>query len=457
MPENKKENQEILKAINAFSQNNFKEAEKICAHVLTTEDNADANHIIGCIRMGEKKYEESISFFNKALKSSPENIGILISLGCVLSSKKDYEGSILVFKKVIKFKDDIAQVYFYLGEAQRKTEKLEDALVSFKKCLVLSPDHISCQLLIGIMYEELKKFDQAKESYKSCIRTNPNFPEAHIYLGMCYLLTGQYKDGWKEFQWREKLKNKIYQKQFPKPEWQNEDLTNRTLVVIAEQSIGETFQYIRFVKQLAIEGAKIIVIAPDEIVDILKQQKWISDIISYDDPLPEYDFYIYMINIARNLEWSPKMDTQKHPYLAAKKLKFSHYVKGKKNIGFMNEADSSLPNYELIRLPEDKIISILNSSKHNIIDLSKGYNFLELSSIIQHLDLVITIESDLCHLAGSLNIDTWLALSVVPKFTWDLNYKKDTPWYPSVELFRQETYRDWDIVLSNIEKRLENV
>ena len=119
MSENKIENQEILKAINAFSQNNFKEAESICMQVLSDENNADANHIIGCIRMGEKKYVESIGFINKALKQKPDDIGILISLGCVLSSKKDYKESILIFKKIIKLKDDIAQVYFYLGEALR--------------------------------------------------------------------------------------------------------------------------------------------------------------------------------------------------------------------------------------------------------------------------------------------------------------------------------------------------
>ncbi len=457
MSENKIENQEILKAINAFSQNNFKEAESICMQVLSNENNADANHIIGCIRMGEKKYDESIGFINKALKQKPDDIGILISLGCVLSSKKDYKESILIFKKIIKLKDDISQVYFYLGEALRKTEKLEDALVSFKKCLSISPDHIGCQLLIGIMYEELKKFDQAIESYKSCIQTNSDYPEPHIYLGMCFLLTGNYDEGWKEFQWRSKLKQKIYQIEFTKPEWKNEDLTNKTLVVIAEQSIGETFQHIRFVKQLAMEGARIIVVAPDDIIDVLKQQKWISDTIGYDDQIPEHDFYIYMINIARNLEWNPKMDTQKHPYLTAKKQEFTNCIKGKKNIGFMNKADISLPNYNQIRLPEDKINTIFKKSGHNIIDLSLGYNFSELSSILQQLDLFITIESDLCHLAGSLGVNTWLIIPVVPKYTWDINFKKSTPWYPCIELFRQEIYGDYNSVLKNIEQRLTDV
>ena len=164
-----------------------------------------------------------------------------------------------------------------------------------------------------------------------------------------------------------------------------------------------------------------------------------------------------MINIARNLEWNPKMDTQKHPYLTAKKQEFTNCIKGKKNIGFMNKADISLPNYNQIRLPEDKINTIFKKSGHNIIDLSLGYNFSELSSILQQLDLFITIESDLCHLAGSLGINTWLIIPVVPKYTWDINFKKSTPWYPCIELFRQETYGDYNSVLKNIEQRLTDV
>ena len=102
MSENTVQKPEVIKAINAFSQNNFKEAEQICLELLSRDSDADANHIIGCIRMGQRKFDESISYINKSLEISPDNIGTLISLGCALSSKKDYLESIQVFKKIIK-------------------------------------------------------------------------------------------------------------------------------------------------------------------------------------------------------------------------------------------------------------------------------------------------------------------------------------------------------------------
>ena len=112
MSESPMQKPEVIKAINAFSQNNFKEAEKICLELLSRDDDADANHIVGCIRMGQRKFDESISYINKSLAITPDSIGVLISLGCVLSSKKDYMESIKVFNKVIKLKSDVSQVYF---------------------------------------------------------------------------------------------------------------------------------------------------------------------------------------------------------------------------------------------------------------------------------------------------------------------------------------------------------
>ncbi|MEC7864929.1 MAG: tetratricopeptide repeat-containing glycosyltransferase family protein [Pseudomonadota bacterium] len=447
--------EQITKAINAFSQKRFDEAEGICLKILSENNNSDANHILGCIRMSEGKYDESISYINKSLSVNPEDIGTLISLGCALSSKKDYKESILVFKKVVSLKDDISQVHFYLGESYRQIQKFEDSLDSFKKCLSLTPDHIGCQLMIGIIYEELKKFDQAINFYKSCIETYPDYIEPHINLGMCLLLTGNYSEGWNEYEWRLKLPAQVYEMKMTNPKWTGQDISNKTLLVIAEQSIGETFQYIRFAKQLAMEGAKVIVMSQTEAIQILKQQKWILDVIDYEDTA-EYDFYTYLISIPKILEWSPAMDTQKFPYLTV--AKNSNKVIGNgKNIGVIMKADNSLSNYKQINIPEDQSKSIFETTDHNIIDLSVFDNIVELSEVIKDLDLLISIESDVVHLAGSLNIPTWVLLPVVPKHTWDLSYKDTTPWYPSVRLFRQESRDDWTGVIKEVKERLNSV
>ena len=457
MPENPIQKPEVIKAINAFSQNNFKEAEKICLELLSRDNDADANHIVGCIRMGERKFDESISYINKSLEVSPDNIGTLISLGCVLSSKKDYLESIQVFKKIIKLKDDISQVHFYLGEAYRQTLQHEKSLSSFKKCLEITPDHIGCQLMVGVIYEELKKFNQAIDFYKACINTYPEYIEPHINLGMCYLLTGNYTEGWNEYEWRLKLQAQVYEIKFKKPCWVGQDVSGKTLVIATEQSIGEILLFIRFAKQLALDGAKIIMMTQGELKKILESQKWIDKVISYDDEIPDCDYYTYLLSIPKVLEWNPKMDTQTHPYLEIDKENFSEILPDKRNIGYLLNPDMNSSASKQTVIPEKDISSLISNKSFNFINLDQIKDIDILAGIIQNLDLVICIESDLAYLAGSLNIPTCLILSAVPKYLWDLSYKSTTPWYPSLELFRQETSGDWTNVVNEIQGRLVNV
>ena len=448
--------EQITNAINAFSQKKYSKAEEICSQILSKNDNADANHIIGCIRMSQGNYKESILFIKKSLDINPNDIGALISLGCALSSKKDYRESIIAFKKVINLKEDISQVHFYLGEAYRQIEKFNDALDSFKKCLSLTPDHIGCQLMVGIIYEELRKFDQAISFYKSCIETYPDYIEPHINLGMCLLLTGNYKEGWKEYEWRRKLPAEVYNLQFTNPEWTGQEVLNKRILIIAEQSIGETFQYIRFAKQLAVEGAEVILMSQPETLNILSHQDWIKEVIEYGDTT-DYDYFVYLISIPKVLEWSPDMDTQVFPYLNIKNDTVAETVSTQKNVGVMINSNSSLSNYKQISVPQDDLNLIFQKSGHNIVDLEKFDDFDDLSGVMKNLDLVVSIESDLVHLAGALNIDTWIMLPIVPKHTWDLSYKDTSPWYPSVKLFRQEMTGDWSGVMKKIEDKLSDV
>ena len=457
MSENPVQKPEVIKAINAFSQNNFKEAEQICLELLSRDSDADANHIVGCIRMGQRKFDESISYINKSLEISPDNIGTLISLGCALSSKKDYLESIQVFKKIIKLKDDISQVHFYLGEAYRQTLQHEKSLSSFKKCLEITPDHIGCQLMIGVIYEELKKFNQAIDFYKGCIDTYPEYIEPHINLGMCYLLTGNYAEGWNEYEWRLKLQAQVYDIKFNKPRWVGQDLSGKTLVIATEQSVGEILLFIRFAKQLALDGAKIIVMTQGELKKILESQKWINKVISYDDEVPDCDYYTYLLSIPKVLEWNPKMDTQTHPYLEINKENFSEILPDKRNIGYLLHPDMDSSTAKQTVIPEKDISSIIDNKNFNFINLYQIKDIDILAGVIQNLDLIICIESDLAYLAGSLNIPTCLILSTVPKYLWDLGYKNTTPWYPSLELFRQEISGDWTNVINQTQERLTNV
>ena len=151
------------------------------------------------------------------------------------------------------------------------------------------------------------------------------------------------------------------------------------------------------------------------------------------------------------------MDTQSHPYIEIESDRHEQNIVDKRNIGYMLRPDTNSSAAKQTVLPEKDINDLLSDSRYNFIDLEQINDINVLAGIIQNLDLVICIESDLAYLAGSLNIPTYLILSAVPKHFWDLNYKDSTPWFPSLRLFRQEMTNDWSDVIKKVKERLIDV
>jgi|TARA_B100000959_G_scaffold35932_1_gene34495 tetratricopeptide (TPR) repeat protein len=464
------QNEDITKAINALSQNKFDEAEHLCQQVLRNSNNPDANHIIGCLRMREKKFDESIEYIKKAIKVKPNNLGFYASLGCAYSSIQNYPNAIDAFLSAIKLDPEASQVHFYLAEAYRQMEDFKKSLNHFQKCLDISKDHLGALLMSGIVQEELKHFNQAKELYLSCIDAYPDYVTAHVNLGMCYLLTGEYDKGWKEYEWRLKLDSKHYKHKFDKPQWNGEALDGKRLLVVCEQGFGDSIQFIRFTKILSDEGAKIIVIAQEELNCLLKNQQGVDEVYSFDDQIPDYDFYVYLLSIPRILEWEPKMNIQNFPYISVKNKPLDFLDANKINIGLLTQTRKETGDERTRSIELKKFNGFFDKKKHNvisldyfsgetdksIIDVSPNINdFIDTANIIQNVDLVISVDTVVAHIAGAMNKKVLVMLPAVPGWRWDLNFSDTTPWYPSMKLFRQPIHNDWDTVLKEIKSEIK--
>ena len=465
----KTQNEDITKAINALSQNKFDEAEHLCQQVLRNSNNPDANHIIGCLRMREKKFDESIEYIKKAITEKPNNLGFYASLGCAYSSVQNYSDAINAFLSAIKIDPEASQVHFYLAEAYRQTEDFNKSLNHFKKCLDISKDHLGALLMSGIVQEELKHFNQAKELYLSCIDAYPDYVTAHVNLGMCYLLTGEYEKGWKEYEWRLKLDSDNYKRKFNKPQWNGEALNDKRLLVICEQGFSDSIQFIRFVSILNNEGAKIIVSAPEKLSSLLQNQEGIDEVYNFGDQLPDYDFYIYLLSIPKILEWEPKMNIQKFPYISVENKTLDFIDSRKINIGLLAQTRKETGDERTRSIELKKFNGLFDKKKHNVISLDYFSNeknqdiidvspniddFIDVANIIQNVDLIISVDTVIAHIAGAMNKKVLLMLPAVPSWRWDLNFTNTTPWYPSMKLFRQPIHNDWDTVLKEIKNEI---
>ncbi|MED5429913.1 MAG: hypothetical protein VX864_00750, partial [Pseudomonadota bacterium] len=225
---------------------------------------------------------------------------------------------------------------------------------------------------------------------------------------------------------------------------------------------------------LTLGGAKISIMAPDELISLLNQQKGIEKVVSFKESLPDHDFYTYMLSIPKVIEWKPNTFEQKFPYLQVEEKDLSFISEKKINIGLVTQTRRETGDEKSRSIDIEKFKNMFDEKKHNVISLDYFSNhkdnknkimnvepeikdFTDTASIIQNLDLVISVDTVVAHLAGSLGIKTLLCLPAVPGWRWDLNFPKATPWYPSLELFRQPVHDDWDTVIKQIKEVINNV
>ena len=463
---NEKTQQEINRAINFLGQNKFSEAEVVCNEILRQKANADAFHILSSIKIYKKEFQESIELVKKSIKINPENPGYHVTLGCAYSASKDYESSVGAFKQAIKLNDQIAQVYFYLGESYRKLEKYNDAISSLYKTIELSPDHVGAYMILGIVYQEKKQFDLSIKSFSKCIEIMPDYAEAHINLGLCYLLIGDYENGWREYEWRRKIITLSSDKL--KKEWTGQSLEGKDLLIIDEGANSNTINFVRFAKELKKDNCKIILQCNDQTISLFESQTWVDQVV-LNDNFPDHDYYIYVGSFMNVLKFNPKESFYDTPYLSVTKNDFEYINDEKYNIGLLLEADKnsnafsdesidpSLFNdvfsdcHNIICLDEDVDIN----QTHNLYNHKSTFNNLdELAKILVNLDLVITVDHIVAHIAGALNIKTFLMLPTVPNWRWDLNYRTTSPWYKSFIIFRQDIPNEWQSVINKVKSKL---
>ena len=458
--------QDLNKAINFLGQNKFSEAESICNDIIKEKNNSDAYHILSSIKLYKQEFNESIELVNKSIEINSENPGYYVTLGCAHSASKDYKNSIKAFKKAISLNAEVAQVHFYLGESYRKLKKYNDAIASFYRTIELSPDHVAAYMLLGLVYQEKKQFDLSVQSFKKCIEIMPDYPEAHLNLGLCYLLVGDYENGWREYEWRKKL-TKLPSDDLKK-EWTGQSLDNKTLLILHEGN-ENLLHFIRFAKELHKDNCKIILQCSNAAMELMANQKWINEVVS-EDSIPEHDYHVHIGSLMKVLQCNPNNLPQEYPYLDSKNKKVQSSEKDKLNIGVVIETSRESNAHDDESIDEETFSNVFNDT-HNIICLdekiekanlptlyNKHFNYTdldELARFVSSLDLVITVDHLVAHLAGALNVNTILMLPCVPNWRWEITHRNTTPWYKSVTIFRQETPGDWKSVIKKVKEKLE--
>jgi tetratricopeptide (TPR) repeat protein len=470
---------------------------------------------LGALYLERGTPEEALGAFEKALKINPKNAEAWFNRGNALSIQRKYEDAIEGYDKAISFKENYFKAQNNKGNALKELGLFTEAIDCYREALKAKPDFIEACLNIGNAWSDsgkpekaleyydrieaaspllpsallnkgnaLKQMglrDEALESLKRAIELAPENTDAHLNYGMALLLYGNFKEGWQEYEWRLK-RQELQSAQMPQPKWNGANAKDKNLLVIAEQGFGDTIQSARFFPMAKERCGKVTFACRKPLLSLMKNVSGIDKLIA-KEKIDELDFDIYIPNMSLPGIFNADLSSipSSTPYIFPDKEKIEEWkekiLSDKKfRVGLCwagsptntNDRNRSTNFNSLKKLLEIKEIDFYSLQKgpasleakdceNNFSNMTEDFkDFSDTAALIENLDLVISVDTAIAHLAGAMNKPIWLILPFEPEWRW-LTERTDSPWYPSMRIFRQNTFNGWVGVIAKIKKKLEKL
>jgi tetratricopeptide (TPR) repeat protein len=454
----------------------------------------EAHNNLGFALQEKGNLTAAIASCSRALKLRPNYPEAHYNLGIALNEQGDLTAAIASYNRALLLKPDHPDAHNNLGIALQEQGDLDAAIASYNTALRLKPNHPDAYNNLGNALQEQGDLNAAIASYNSALQLKPYYPEAHKNLGNALLAQGDYERGWELYEWRFKCK-KDKDILTVKPicdQWSGEEITQDSqLLLVTEQGLGDTLQFMRYANALRKKGASVSLCAEPKLHTLIQA--------SGIDPSPltpqqanqvKDGLWTPLLSVPRYLGVSPKSPIITEPYIRTTDefiAKWQGLLAGEKRpiIGINwqgNRADNKktdrniLPHY-LVSLASRLDVSLISlqrapSSSDNIpsqlqthftnlqpqinalANSDKARDFLEYAAVIANCDLIITSGTTVAHLAGGMGITTWVLLKKVPEWRWGLE-GDTTFWYPSMRLFRQSERGNWDELMERVAAELQ--
>jgi tetratricopeptide (TPR) repeat protein len=437
---------------------------------------------LGTIFQKQGNLDEAVNYYQRAAECDPVNAEIHFTLGLIHQQKGNIDTAIDCYKNAVRHDADFFPANHALGITLQNKGLIADAIPFHQKAIQLNPTIPELYYNLGVALQETGHFDNAIAQYRKAVELKPDYAESYLNISLIHLLTGNFKDGWREFEWRWKSElfgNRI----FSQPSWDGSDIRGRTILVYAEQGLGDTIQFIRYVPLLARRGTKVIVECQKELTSLLKDVGGIDQIVERGDPLPEFDVHCPLLSLPLLFNTTLENIPAEIPYISVDPTKVEKWrgkveqVNAKLRIGLVW---AGKPTYQKVRhrsFPLSLFAPLANLEGIALYSLQKGEasqqvknppdglkiidytneiaDFSDTAAFIENLALIISVDTSVAHLAGAMGKPTWTLLPFIPDWRWLLN-REDSPWYPTMRLFRQPKPGDRQAVIEKITEELRN-
>jgi tetratricopeptide (TPR) repeat protein len=453
----------------------LREAEALYRQILSAEPNhAEALHLLGLVALQCGQPLPAIELMQRSIALVPGVFYFHNNLAEAFKAAGRFREAAAAFTRSLELHPDDPDTTHSLGAALEKAGDVEGGIRVLQETIRKFPKFAKPHMSLGAVFEHQARYDQALESFENAIALQPNYPKARAARAGIWLRRGEYGRGWEEYEWRWRVEKFPGRPPRPGPPvWDGSPLAGRAILLFAEQGLGDTIQFIRYAPMVAQRGGRVIVEAPKPLTRLLRTVDGVSDVVTPDQH-PHYDVQLPILSLPRVMKTRVESIPANLPYVSAppdvaQTWKDKIPDDGKK-IGLCWAGGRSQPHRSIPAELIAKMIEGLPSKPRfyslqkehlpgesplcGIIDLMQDVqDFADTAALTAHMDLILSIDTSVAHLAGAMARPTWLMLARHCDWRW-FDDREDSPWYPSVRLFRQEQIGDWTPVVARVRAAL---
>lgn len=438
-------------------------------------DVADTHYNLAHLLDRQGNLDESISEYRRALDLRSDYAQAWNGLGSALMKKGETEDAIAAFRQVTVLQPQSAEAQGVLGNSYHRAGRFDDAIDAFNAALRLKPGYPEVLYSIANVQRDQGKLDEAIATFDQALAARPIYPEAQWNRALTLLLKGDFENGWKAYESRWTDQARL----LPKPLWDGKGLEGKRILLRLEQGFGDIIQFIRYAPRVAERGGKVVVQCPQPLKRLLEGQCNVETVVSFEEQVPEYDVHYPLLSLPALFGTTLETIPNDVPYLladAALAQSWADRIRGEPagihvgiawagNPEYVHDRQrtippaalkplASVPNVRFYSLQKGVTSAQLSTMPVSMVDWTdelKG--FADTAALITNLDVIIACDTAVAHLAGAMAREVWTLLPYAPDWRWMLG-RRDSPWYPTMRLFRQPRAGDWSAVIEEVKAAL---
>ena len=439
-------------------------------------DFPEAHNGMGIVLLEQRDTSGALREFERATELNPDYAEAWSNRGDALMLLERPDEALASFARALALKPGLAGAWSNRGNALLQLERVDEALADYEHAIALRPDDAAAWSNRGVALVKLKRLDEALSSYGKALAVEPDYARARFNESVCRLLTGDFERGWRDYEWRWRDGQlKQSKRDFTQPLWLGkESIAGKTILLHAEAGLGDTIQFCRYARRVAAQGATVLLEVQPPLKSLMAGLQGVSRVFTRGEPLPAFDCHSPLLSLPLACNTTLATIPAEVPYLASDPRRVHEWQArlGERTLPRVGLAWSgrteqrSLPLAVLAGLLSAKaqFVSLqkeVRAADRALLDARKDIvhfggelkDFADTAALVELMDVVITVDTAVAHLAGAMGRKTWVLLQFVPEWRWLLE-RADSPWYPTARLFRQPAIGDWAGVMQRVNEEM---